>query len=59
MGEAYGAKNFNFGVFGRLGGNANSYGAAIYGTTNPMDNGTMLIQRYAGFFNGKEGGISL
>lgn len=55
MGEAYGAKNFNFGVFGRLGGNANSYGAAIYGTTNPMDNGTMLIQRYAGFFNGNVG----
>ena len=55
MGEAYGAKNYNFGVFGRLGGNTNSYGAAIYGTTSPMDNGTMLGQRYAGFFNGNVG----
>lgn len=55
MGEAYGAQNYNFGVFGRLGGNANSYGAAIYGTVSPMDNGTMLNQRYAGFFNGNVG----
>ena len=50
MGNAgYGYLGWNFGVFGRL---LHGYGAGIYGTSNPSDQGQSLPDSYAGYFNG-------
>ena len=52
MGTAGGATSgWNYGVFGRLCGQGN--GAAICGTTENLDNGIELKDRYAGYFHGK------
>lgn len=54
LGEAQGGENGrNYGVFARLGAQSKySAGFALYATTNPNDNGEMISQRYAGYFNG-------
>jgi len=41
---------WNYGVFGRLDGSNN--GAAIYGTTSSLENGTDTGGKYAGYFRG-------
>lgn len=46
----YATNGWNYGVFGRLQGS--KYGAGVYGTSNPTDNGTYVDGKYAGYFNG-------
>lgn len=43
---------YNYGVFGRLGAPGQVWGAAVYGTVSPIDNGRQIGGRYAGFFAG-------
>jgi hypothetical protein len=46
----YATPGWNYGVFGRIDGSNN--GAAIYGTSDPSDNGSYIDGMYAGYFNG-------
>lgn len=51
FGEASVAQNGGlYGVFARLGNGR--WGAALYATVTPSDDGNLLLGRYAGYFNG-------